>query len=200
MHHPREPHLAALKRILRYVHAPYIWGFTFGRRLNMTWWFTLMLTELVVPTHVGQPRALPCFLVITLSLGLPTVKTLSLAPVQRLSIEPLPMASPGPVGRASYFSSSTLLFVMPPLSTMTASARSTCPPIQCSTSRRSISRSTFTSFVTMWLWVSCESFMFPRHSSSPTSSRRVFPLRCSLSLGPIGTSVASSNVWTAGAC
>jgi len=63
----------------------FTWVFISDRRLRMTWWFTLMLTGLVVPIRASPPRAMLCSSATTWSPGPPSVRILSLAPVQKLS-------------------------------------------------------------------------------------------------------------------
>lgn len=93
MHDPREPHLVALKHILRYIRGTLHLGlFLHPSPLSWTWWFILMVTGLVVLTLASPPRAMQCFSATISSRGRPSVITPSLDPVLRLSIAPLLMS------------------------------------------------------------------------------------------------------------
>ncbi|GKC46071.1 ribonuclease H-like domain-containing protein [Tanacetum coccineum] len=87
MHDPREPHFAALKRILRYVAHP----------------------------HAGLLQVTVFFWVIIFCRGQLNVSTLSLALVSKLNIMVLLTLSPRQLGFAIYFVSYILLYRLPPL-------------------------------------------------------------------------------------
>ena len=85
MHDPRERHLAALKRILRYVRGT----LDLGLHIRASSQSNLMVYSdavwVVALTLVSPPRATLCSSVTTWSPGPPSARTLSPAPVQKLS-------------------------------------------------------------------------------------------------------------------
>jgi hypothetical protein len=103
MHDPREPHLAALKRILRYIRGTlHIWVSFYGHLLSPISWFIHMLIGLVVQTLASPPLATQYFWVTISSLGPPSISTLFLARAPRLSIELWPMPSQRLPGCANF--------------------------------------------------------------------------------------------------
>ena len=153
MHTPREPHLTALKQILHSLHGSLDYGLLL--RPSPT-------SKLVVytdtdwagwPNTRGSTSGYVVFLAPTSSPGPLRGSPSSPAPVQRLSTALWPTAWARPPGCASYSTSSTTLFSAPPLSTATMLALSTSLTIPCSTSARSMWRSTCTSSASVWLLV-----------------------------------------------
>jgi hypothetical protein len=177
MHTPREPHLTALKQILRYLHGSLDYGLLLRPSLTRSLWSTPTLTGLAVSTRAGPPPVTPCSWAPTSSLGPPNGSMSSLAPALRPSTAPWPTVWQRPPSCDSSSTSSIVPFSAPPSSTATTSVRSTSPPIPCSISARSTWRSTCTSSMS----VSPVTFGFsaspPRRSSltsSPRGYRRVY--------------------------
>jgi len=185
MHDPREPHLAALKRILRYVRGTLHMGLLVRPLLLWIWWFTLMLTGLAVLTLASPPRAMRSSSATIWSLGLRSVRTPSLVPVLRPSTVLLPMPLQRPPGYANFCLSCTLLCARKHWCIATTSAPSTCLLTPFSISAPSMWRSIFTSFGSVSPSVMCASFTSPRRPSSPTSSPRGFLRQSSRSLDPV---------------
>jgi hypothetical protein len=88
MHTPREPHLTALKRILRYLRGSLDYDLLLRPSRRRSSWSTPTLTGLAVPTRAGPPPVTPCSWAPTLSLGRPSVSPSSLAPALRPSTVP----------------------------------------------------------------------------------------------------------------
>jgi hypothetical protein len=79
MHTPREPHLIAHKRILRYLHGSLDYGLLLLPR-HWSSWSTPTLTRPAAPTRVGPLLAMPCFWVPTSSPRSPSGNPSSPAP------------------------------------------------------------------------------------------------------------------------
>jgi hypothetical protein len=110
MHTPREPHLIALKRILRYLRGSLDYGLLLRPSPTL---------ELVVytdvdwagcPTRAGPLQAMPYSWAPTSSTGPPSGNPSSPAPAQRPSIALWPTTWQRPPGCDSYSTSSTTLF------------------------------------------------------------------------------------------
>jgi hypothetical protein len=188
MHDPREPHLVAVKRILRYLQGTPEFG------LVLRW---SSIFDLVVYTDAGwagcpdtcrSTSATRSSLVTTSSLGPRSARTSSLVQAQRSSIASLPTVFLRRAGYANCFKSSTAL---------AHGVRWSSPPTPSSINTRSTLRSIFTSCMSASPSVMFEFFMFRRRHSSPISSPRVFLHRRSRSFGPVSTS-AVGRVSTAG--
>ena len=91
MHDPRESHLAALKRILRYIRGTLHLGFSFGLLFSLILLSIQMLIGLAVLTLGALLLAMQSSWEITWFPGLPNVRMLCLDPVQKLSTGLLPM-------------------------------------------------------------------------------------------------------------
>jgi hypothetical protein len=172
MHTPREPHLTALKQILRYLRGSLDYGLLL--RPSPT-------SELVVYTDAdwaGCPdtrrstSGYAVFLGATSSPGPPSGSPSSLAPVLRSCTAPWPTAWQRPPGCDSSSTSSTVPSSASPSSTASTSARSTSPPNPCSISARSMWRSTCTSSESVSPAVTFGFSASPPRCSSPTSSPR----------------------------
>ena len=86
MHDPRELHLAALKRIIRYVRGTLHLGLLLRPSPPLILWSTLTLIGLVATTRASPPRVTLCSSVIISSPGPPSVRIQSPDPVLKLSI------------------------------------------------------------------------------------------------------------------
>jgi hypothetical protein len=107
MHYPREPHLAALKRILRYIRGTLHLGLLLRPSSS---------TDVVVYTDANWAAARTlasplwatlCSLATISSPGLPSATTLCQGQAQKLSIMQWPMEWQRPLGCASFFWSCT---------------------------------------------------------------------------------------------
>jgi hypothetical protein len=172
MHTPWEPHLTALKRILRYLRGSLDTASYSDHPRRRNSWSTPTPTGLAVQTRVDPPPVTPCFWVPTLSPGPPSGSPSSLAPVLRPSTAPWPTAWQRPPSCDSSSTNSTVPFSAPPSSTAATSAQSTSPPIPCNISARSTWRSTCTSSASVSSPVTFGFSASPPHCSSPTSSPR----------------------------
>ncbi|XP_012846428.1 PREDICTED: uncharacterized protein LOC105966421 [Erythranthe guttata] len=130
MHDPREPHMAALKRILRYIRG------TLDHELLLSPNLDLSLVAysnaggwVVVLTLVFRHQAIAFSSATTSSLGLPNDRSPLLGLVLRLNIELSQMLSPKQLGYTTYFLCCFALFRNPPLSIVTTSVPSTYPII-----------------------------------------------------------------------
>ncbi|WVZ58874.1 LOW QUALITY PROTEIN: hypothetical protein U9M48_009098 [Paspalum notatum var. saurae] len=81
MHDSREPHLAALKRILGTFARLCTWDSIYGPPLNVILWSTRMLIGSAAPTHASPPQAMLCSSATTSCLGRPSGRTRSLTQV-----------------------------------------------------------------------------------------------------------------------
>jgi hypothetical protein len=185
MHDPREPHLVALKRILRYIRGT----LQFGPLLRPS-----SCSDLVVYTDAdwaGYPdtrkstSGYAVFLGDNLSPGPPSVRLLYQDPVLKLSIAQWLTGSPKRHGCTNSSRSFVLLFTVPHWYIVTTSASSTCPPTRFSINARSILRLTSTSSASVLSLVISASCMFQHHHSTPTSSPNGCLLHCLWSSGPV---------------
>jgi hypothetical protein len=197
MHTPREPHLTALKRILRYFRGSLDYNLLLRPPRHRSSWSTPTLTGLAVLTRADPLLVTPCSWASTSSLGPPSTNLTSLALALRSSTALWPMVWPRPPGCASFSRRSTTPSSMLPSSTATTSARSTSPPIPCSISARSTWRSTCTSFASVSPPVMFGFSVSPPRYSSPTSSPRGCRRAFLPSFTPVSTSV-QDRVETAG--
>src|SRR6185295_3678536 len=85
MHDPRESHLAALKRLLRYVRGTVDLGLVLHRPPLLSWLSTPTLTGLAVRTLTVPLPAMPSSWAATLSPGRPSGRRWSPAPLSRRS-------------------------------------------------------------------------------------------------------------------
>jgi hypothetical protein len=137
MHTPREPHLTALKRILRYLRGSLDYGLLLRPSPTSELVVYTDADWLAVPTRAGPPPVTLCSWVPTSSLGPPSGSPSSLAPALRPSTVPWPTVWQRPPGCASSSTSSTVPSSAPLSSTATTSVRSTSLPTPCSISARS---------------------------------------------------------------
>jgi hypothetical protein len=86
MHTLREPHLTALKRILRYLRGSLDCGLVLRPSPMSELWSTSTLIGLAFPTRAGLLPVMSCSWTTTSSPGLPSGSLLSLAPTRRLSV------------------------------------------------------------------------------------------------------------------
>jgi hypothetical protein len=127
MHDPREPHLAALKRILRYVRGTLHMGLLIQPSSQQELLSTLTPIGPAVPTHADRPLAM-LFSSVTASFhGLLSARTQFPAQVPKLNIGQSPMLLLKPLGYGSCCQSFTPPCAKQLLCTATTSAPSTCP-------------------------------------------------------------------------
>jgi len=184
MHDPREPHLTALKRILRYVRGTLHMGL-FLRPSSQS--------DLVVYSDAdwaGCPdtRKSTSGYAVFLGDNLISWSSKRQNTVSRSSAEAEYRAVANalkPPGYANSCLSCTLLCARQPWCTATTSVLSICPPIPFSISAPNMWRSIFISFGSVLHLVMCVFFMSRRHLSSPTSSPRGCLHPSSRSLGPV---------------
>jgi hypothetical protein len=172
MHTLREPHLTALKRILRYLRGLLDCGLVL-RPSPM-----LELVVYIDTDWVGFPdtcRSTSGY-VVFLDGNLVSWAAKRQPVVSRSSAEAecraLANGVERPTGCASFFRSSTTPFSTPPSSIATTSTQSTSPPIPCSISARSTWRSTHTLSVSVSLSMTFGFSPSPSRCSSRTSSQR----------------------------
>ena len=184
MHDPREPHLAALKRILRYLQGSLSLGLTMRRSPP---------AELVVYTDAdwaGCPNTRRSTSGYTVFLGdnlvswSSSVSKQSPGPVQRPSIVLWQMVLLKLLGSASCLPSFATRLIVPPWSIVITSVLFTSLAIRCSISGQSMLRLIFTLSGRRSPSVTFGYFMFRRHHSTPTSSPRAFLPRCFRSFDP----------------
>jgi len=172
MHDPREPHLAALKRILRYVRGTLHMGLLLRPSAQT-------LIELAALTLASR---LPVMLS---SPGPPNAKLQFCVPVLRPNTELSPMLLQRFLGCANFWLSCMHLLAGLPWFTATTSAPSTCPPIPSSINAPNMLRLIFILFGSVLLKELSASFMFQQAHSTPTSSPRACRLLFSQSSGPV---------------
>ena len=181
MHDPREPHLAALKWILRYVQGT----LHLGLLLRLILLSTPTLIGLVVPTLVDPPRVMQCSSVTISFPGLPSARIQYQDQVLKPSIAQWLTELQRRLGCDSFSWSYVPLFGAPHWCTATTSVPSTCPPIRCNISAPSTLRSIFTSSGSELLLVIFVFCMFLLLRNMQTSSPRGCLLQCSRSSGPV---------------
>lgn len=172
MHDPREPHLAALKQILRYIRGTITHGLRIQRSAPV---------ELIAYSDAdwaGCPDTRRSTSGYAVFLGDNLVSWSSKRQVA---------VSPRHVGFVNSFMSCINLPVELHLFTVTMSAPSISPPTRFNINAPSMSRLTSTLFATGWLRVRFMFFTFPRRLNTLTSSPRGFPHRCSRSFVPVST-------------
>jgi hypothetical protein len=189
MHDPREPHLTAMKHILRYLQGTPDYGLLLRRSSG---------SDLVIYTDTdwaGCPdtrrQAMRYSWGTTWFLGWPSGRPSSTAPTLRSSIVPLPMAWLRPLGCDSCSTSFRLRRLGAPLSTVTTSTPYTSPPTPFSINAPSLWRLIFILFERRLPSAKSASSMSRRHRSSLTSSRRGSPPLCLMSFGPVSTSAVA---------
>jgi len=180
MHDLREPHLAALKRILRYIRGTLHLGLLLRPSSS---------TEMVVYSDAdwaGCPdtRKSTSGFAVFLGDNLVSWSSKRQQTVSRSSAL-LPMLLQRLLGCASFSRNFMLLSVEPSWSIVTTSALCTCPPTPFNINAPSTSRSTSTSFASGLPLVMFVFFMCRPHHSMPTSSPRASLHRSSLSSGPV---------------
>jgi hypothetical protein len=143
MHDPREPHLTAMKRILRYLLGRQTMVFFCVVQATPTSSSTRMLTGPVVQTHAALRQAMQCSWGTTWCPGRPRGRPSSPAPVQRLSITPSPTVWLRPLGFVSCSMSPRPHRLGAHLSTTTISMPCTYPPTPFSINAPSIWRLIF---------------------------------------------------------
>jgi hypothetical protein len=181
MHDPRESHLAALKRLLRYVHGTVDFGLVLHRSPS---------AELVVYTDAdwagcSETRRSTSGYDVFLNSNLPGRLSDSQLSVARVLRQRTGLLLTAWLRRPGFDSFTTR---SPRAHSSTATTSASCnSPTRFSISRRSMWRLTCTSFETEWLLVMFGFFMYRPPHSSLTSSPRVFPHRPSRSFGPAST-------------
>src|SRR6185437_2616775 len=138
MHDPRESHLAALKRLLRYVRGTVDLGLGLHRSSSLSCWSTPTLTGLAARTLVTLLPATPSFWAATWSPNRPSGSRLSTAPMLRRSTGLLLTAWRRRPGYDSSWRSSTARSPRARSSTATTSAPCISPPTPFSISGRSM--------------------------------------------------------------
>jgi hypothetical protein len=185
MHDPREPHHAALKRILCYIHGT----LQFGLMLRPSSCSDLMVYTDVdwagCPDTRKSTSGYAVFLGDNLIPGPPSDRPLYQDPVLKQSIAQWLTGSPKRCGCANSSRSFVLLFTVPLWCIVITSAPSTCPPTRFSINARSILRLTSTSSASMLPLVISACYMFPHRHNTPISSPKGCLLHCLQSSGPV---------------
>jgi hypothetical protein len=187
MHDPREPHLAALKRILRYVCGTLHLGLLLRPSAQ---------TELVVYSDAdwaGCPdtRRSTSGFAVFLGDSLVSWSSKRQQTVSRSSAEAEYRAVANAVAEAAWLRQllqelhAPLRHATPPWFTVTTSVLPTCPPTLFNTSAPNMWRLTFILFVSVWLLVIFVFFTFRHHHSMLISSPRGYLPRSSRSSGPV---------------
>jgi hypothetical protein len=187
MHDPREPHLAALKRILRYVPGTLHLGLLLRPSAQ---------TELVVYSDAdwaGCPdtRRSTSGFAVFLGDSLVSWSSKRQQTVSRSSAEAEYRAVANAVAEAAWLRQllqelhAPLRHATPPWFTVTTSVLPTCPPTLFNTSAPNMWRLTFILFVSVWLLVIFVFFTFRHHHSMLISSPRGYLPRSSRSSGPV---------------
>ena len=154
MHDPREPHLAALKWILRYIHGTLHLGLVLRPSLqcDQVVYFDANWASFPDTCKSTSGYAVLNFLVTILSLGLPNIIIQFLGPVRKLNIKLLLTLLLKPPSCASYSSSCILHLSKALWSIVITSALSTCLQTLSSINAPNILRLTFTLFATRCCW------------------------------------------------
>jgi hypothetical protein len=175
--------------------ALFSWAFTSAPRRRWNLWFTLMLIGMAVQTLGGLLLVMLSFSVLTSSLGPPSARTRSRAPVPKLSTALLPMQLLKYPGYVSCGQSSMFLSPRPHWYIVTTSALFICPPILFSISVPSMWKLIFTSSEKR-----LPSMLFACYMSRRLPSLQTSSLRLAFTLTEFRTSlnVHSTDTNTAG--